>query len=385
MCYDVLTLSGHGPQDWAKRVMGLRKLNEQLSPFDNQGEFKVALRTLNILLRRDGLDVFPVINLNIFCLDSITNCIKFIKVADNALIPKITVIATLDSVQSITECHTEVVNSLIKTRLVLYFNSFMDLYERKGELRKLSKVLPLVLISELRGVVDDIELLVTLCKALRNAKLGLLAEDPEDMLKLDVELRASLAYLNPWLLNEVVRLGDSRGPSVNAANSKTYILLPSDKLTVLGILRTGFKILSSYGGHFISNEGLTNFFTTERTYELRRLFRNFNVLVSVKLSNGTLISEQDYRMLQLIQRYRCLKRAAEELGISYVAVRRRIQELEKELGVKLIASQRGGDVKGATELLPGGVELMRILSSILSDVKRNYTYHPPEGSSESFV
>lgn len=70
------------------------------------------------------------------------------------------------------------------------------------------------------------------------------------------------------------------------------------------------------------------------------------------------IDERDVEMLEAIDRYGSMHRAAEELGRSYARIQRRVVELEEAVG-QLTERKRGGTDGGGTELTATATRLCR--------------------------
>ena len=66
-----------------------------------------------------------------------------------------------------------------------------------------------------------------------------------------------------------------------------------------------------------------------------------------------------YKLLKLIDKHSSLKKAAQELDISYKTAYNYLQKMQERLGEKIILSIKGGATGGSTELTSQGLELIR--------------------------
>lgn len=86
-----------------------------------------------------------------------------------------------------------------------------------------------------------------------------------------------------------------------------------------------------------------------------KITREFDARLAVE---GVTIDRRDVEMLEAIDRYGSMSRAADELGRSYARVQRRIVEIEDALG-PITERSRGGSERGGTELTANARRLRR--------------------------
>ncbi len=73
---------------------------------------------------------------------------------------------------------------------------------------------------------------------------------------------------------------------------------------------------------------------------------------------GYTFGKGTYELLKNIEKYKSLRRSAEELGMSYRHAWGMIQEIEKNLNQKIVTSIRGGIKGGTTVLTKEGIKLI---------------------------
>ncbi len=74
--------------------------------------------------------------------------------------------------------------------------------------------------------------------------------------------------------------------------------------------------------------------------------------------NGYAFGKGAYQLLKLVQKYGSIKRASEEMGMSYRHAWGLIREIEKNLHLKIVITNRGGRGGGFTELTQEGLKLI---------------------------
>jgi len=84
------------------------------------------------------------------------------------------------------------------------------------------------------------------------------------------------------------------------------------------------------------------------------------------------------RFLELVDEFKSMRRAAQELGLPQSTIRRRIREVEECLGVRLIESRRGGLDRGCTELTRHGRELVRMYRALYESFRKLIEYSENE-------
>jgi molybdate transport system regulatory protein len=63
-------------------------------------------------------------------------------------------------------------------------------------------------------------------------------------------------------------------------------------------------------------------------------------------------------LLQRIQEYKSINRAASQMGLSYVKALNLLNRLEADLGKRILIRKRGGNDRGGSELTPFGGRLV---------------------------
>jgi molybdate transport system regulatory protein len=95
----------------------------------------------------------------------------------------------------------------------------------------------------------------------------------------------------------------------------------------------------------------------------------FEILLNYKLwlssiTGEGIIEEERYHLLQKIQEHGSLKKAAEEMGISYRKAWGDIKKAEELIGYQLAERQRGGKDGGNTILTPKAVKLLEAYDAL---------------------
>ncbi len=350
--------------------MNLEKLGESFIPFKDPNEFGIAIRMLDLLLRQENLNIFIISRLNVFCLDNLENCLSAL-LPLKTLLKKVTLTVRIDSLKNVDL--SKIINlhrELGMKRLIIYYNSFVDVYNNLKSISNISSVVPVSLLTKLENVLDDLEFLTTINRLNKNIYLGFLLGSPNDILRLPKNIRIQLLCRKTWLLNEIIT---ARSEPQNPLIKPVYFLIPSEKLRILGILKSGIKIISKDNVYSVNSKALKEF-VLSYVYS-NPLSQKASLFIGIKLGKDVIISEEDLEVLSLIKKYGCLKKVAEILGSNYATIRKKLIDLEKELETKIIISQRGGSEKGSTVLSPLGEELLVTLKPIIDEVKRILSQH----------
>lgn len=325
---------------------------------------------LDLLLRQENLNISVITRLNVFCLDNLENCVSALS-SLKTLLKKVTLAVRIDvlediDINKIIALHKE----LSMKRLVVYYESFLDVYNDLRDIHEISSVVPVSLVTRLDKVLDDLEFLSTINRLYNNIYLGFLVRNPNDILKLPKNIRIQLLCRKTWLLNEIV---SARSEAQNHLIKPLFLLIPSEKIRVLGIFKSGVKIVGKDKSYSVNSKELKEFLLSY-VYS-NPLSQKASLFIGIKLGKELVISEEDLEVLDLIKKHRCLKKVAEIIGSNYATIRKKLIDLEKELETKIIISQRGGSEKGSTELSPLGEELLVTLKPIIDEVKRILSQH----------
>lgn len=325
---------------------------------------------LDLLLRQENLNISVITRLNVFCLDNLENCVSALS-SLKTLLKKVTLAVRIDvlediDINKIIALHKE----LSMKRLVVYYESFLDVYNDLRDIHEISSVVPVSLVARLDKVLDDLEFLSTINRLYNNIYLGFLVRNPNDILKLPKNIRIQLLCRKTWLLNEIV---SARSEAQNHLIKPLFLLIPSEKIRVLGIFKSGVKIVGKDKSYSVNSKELKEFLLSY-VYS-NPLSQKASLFIGIKLGKELVISEEDLEVLDLIKKHRCLKKVAEIIGSNYATIRKKLIDLEKELETKIIISQRGGSEKGSTELSPLGEELLVTLKPIIDEVKRILSQH----------
>ena len=94
-------------------------------------------------------------------------------------------------------------------------------------------------------------------------------------------------------------------------------------------------------------------------------------VLDLKISvEGREVLDKDLvRILESIDRLKSLRKAMEELGLSYPTIRSRISNLEKALGLHIVESRRGGMIRGITDLVEEGKILLDIYKRVYEELE----------------
>jgi molybdate transport system regulatory protein len=80
----------------------------------------------------------------------------------------------------------------------------------------------------------------------------------------------------------------------------------------------------------------------------QQLHPSFKIWLSVK--GGDLIGKGGVSLLKLIEKHGSIRKAAKELGCSYMFAWVQLEEMERKLGTPVVLTKRGGTTGGGAEL-----------------------------------
>ncbi|NOZ48299.1 MAG: LysR family transcriptional regulator [Chlorobi bacterium] len=89
------------------------------------------------------------------------------------------------------------------------------------------------------------------------------------------------------------------------------------------------------------------------------------------IDGESVLNENVFKLLQLIQKTNSIKASAEKLKISYRKAWGDLKECEKKLGFRLITKTRGGEGGGQTTLSDEGIELINAYNQLVSDINKS--------------
>jgi len=352
-----------GETEWASEFLP-QVDSIEFTPFTDPVELSIAMKMLNLLMRQEGLSINAITRFNILCLGDLIKCFDMIK----AIRPYVNKTILITNINVFNE---NAVNGIIDymklvsvDRLLLYHNNFINLYNKRELLKRLSTVQDVSLLSNYVNIAEDLEFIMALSKLMPNINFGMLIKNPHELFKLsrDKCLNAKFLCRKKWLIYDII---PAFSPELS---TPLYMLLPNTKSKVFAILKSGLKFIDSTGIQLINIRDLKKYMLNNK-YMDSSFFSRISLFIGLRFNNGAILSDEDLLILKYVDEYKCLKKVARALGMSYTMVRRKIIDLEKSLGVKLIISKRGGLERGLTELSPIGKELLLTLSPIVGKVK----------------
>lgn len=86
--------------------------------------------------------------------------------------------------------------------------------------------------------------------------------------------------------------------------------------------------------------------------------------------DGQIMGEGLYKILQAVDRYGSLNRAAAQLKMSYRHAWGRIKKVEKRLGIPILDTRVGGETGGGAVLTAEGKELVDKFGAIKQEVEQ---------------
>lgn len=112
--------------------------------------------------------------------------------------------------------------------------------------------------------------------------------------------------------------------------------------------------------------------------------------VWLELNGKPFFGEGRYNILQAIDRYGSITRAAEETGVSYRRIRGAIYLMESIIGMELVTRSRGGKEGGSAVITETARELMSLFEkqergmreSVDELYRRTFGEHQPDRDSE---
>ncbi len=331
-------------------------------PFTDPAELNMALKMLNILLRQEGLSISSITRFNIFCLNDLILCLRVAELI-RQYFNKVLIIS------KISEVNTRNLNKILIAaekavidRLVLYYESFIELYNNRRSLRRLSASIGVSLISDVDNVSEDLEFIVALNKLTPNMTYGILVK-PSDILNLARNYDVKFLCRRKWILYDIVP-----AYTLSTSSNPLFLLVPENENSTLAVLRSGLKLMKINELESINLSILKKYMLDGKSSDTPFISK-VSVHIGLRLGENTVLSEDDLLLLKYIDKYKCLKKVAEALNLSYTNIRKRITELERLLGAKLVISRRGGLERGSTELSPLGKEILTSLLPFISHIK----------------
>jgi len=361
---EALIAVNEGKIEWVNRVLPQADSIEFI-PFTDPAELRTTIKTLNLLMRQERLSINIITCFNILCLGDLNKCFDMIKVI-RPYVNKILLITNINTFNEYMAFNTECMKLASVDRLMLYHDDFISLYNMRDMLRRLSKIRNVSLLSDYANIAEDLEFIIALSKLMPSINFGMLIKNPQELFKLSEDRSFNVKFLcrKKWLIYDIIPVSSPE------LSTPLYMLLPNTKSKVFAILKTGLKLIDSAGILSINIRDLKRYMLSNK-YMNTSLFNRIKPFIGFKFSNGAILTDEDLLLLKYVDEYKCLKKIAKIMGMSYCAVRRKIIDLEKSLGVKLVISKRGGLEKGLTVLTPIGKGLLSTLSPIVEKVRKN--------------
>ncbi len=364
MQLDIVTIINEGNMDWVKTVINTTTLDRAF-PFRDPNDLVMAVRMFDLLLRQENLNLSNISRLNVFCIDFIEDCLSALKDIRN-LIGSIIVIIHIDILNGIDlKKLIELYREVNFNRLMIYYESFIELYNFLHNLRKISTIIPTSLIARFDNIASDIDFLITINNNIRDMNMGFILKKSEEIINLPGKIRPQLICKKNWLLNDII---SAKCTQFSIFSKPIFILVPNSGLSVLGLFRTGIQLINVNQNTPIDVKELKKIIIDVNP--VNRIKQNISLFIGIRVNNDLIISEEDLEILRLIKECGCLKKVAEIIGSSYTTVRKRLLELEKGLGAKVFISKRGGSDKGSTDLLPLGEELLFTFKPLIEEIKK---------------
>ena len=374
---DILVVVGSGGLPWLSELFP-SIAREDIAPFSDSMEAASVIRTLRLVLdSMRSSSSAKLLRINILCSDRVSHCIRGL----HSLVQHNRVVMITDLNNVVNE-GGNVVDSLIGSsklfrNLMLYVDSFKKLYEVKDLLRSLTLHIKTTIVSNYNLVEQDLDLMLLLQWRLRLYGLYLITK-PLSARKLNHVLYSFLHWeltvddfcSTRWLRFDIapmrISIEESRKELTNA-----YIATPSvNPVKVLVIARSGVYLSDGENLEFVELPSLNKIIDTVDDSNLDTILRSLEPRIVFRISKNFTITEDDIELLKLIDKYKCLRTVMSSTGMSYLAIKKRIEELEHALGVKLVVSRRGGTDRGSTDLTPVGRKILEILETTLSIAKR---------------
>jgi len=73
-------------------------------------------------------------------------------------------------------------------------------------------------------------------------------------------------------------------------------------------------------------------------------------------------------LMEKIEKYSSLKKATEDMGMSYTKALRIIRDIEREMGFPVVVSVKGGNERGSTKLTDKGKQVLKSYKEMYDDV-----------------
>lgn len=374
---DILVVVGSRILPWLSELFP-SIAREDIAPFSDSIEATSVMRTLRLVLdsMRSSNSV-RLLRINVLCSDRVSHCVKGL----HSLVQHNKVVMITDLSSAISE-ESSIIDNLIGSsklfrNLMLYVDSFESLYEVKDVLRSLALHIKTTIVSNYSHVEQDLDLMLLLQWRLKLYGLYLVTKSL-NIRKINHVLYSFLHWeltvddfcSTRWLRFDIAPMRISIEKSQKELTN-AFIAMPSvNPMKVLIIARSGVYLSDGDNLEFVELPSLNRIVDTVDDSNLDTILRSLEPRIVFRISKNFTITEDDIELLKLIDRYKCLRTVMSSTGMSYLAIKKRIEELEHALGVKLVVSRRGGTDRGSTDLTPVGRKILEILETTLSIAKR---------------
>ncbi len=356
-----------GPQGGARvQKLGLRLVEEAVVPFDDVEHAQKMVRTLVLALHSMHiLGQAKPFRTNVVCGDDVSECLEL--VYDLSKLGEVVLITSMESVGEMEKLGDQPKLCRVKN-VMLLLDSFEEFYRFRSVVKKLRLRTRVTVVSDLESM-EDVDLVFTLQKRLGIYGLYLSRRcSVDEVITLGLQrLFVNTSCVVQWMHFDVLPLQEVVDGRRRYGN--TFVALPVETtramiaLSPLGVYRVeGSEAkpiqLSSLSKILGEGDG-----------EITTILRWVKPQVVFKLRGNVIVSEDDVKLLRCIEECKCLRRAMKCTGMNYLAIRKRIEELEQAFGTKIVVSKRGGMEKGFTELTPMGKKVLEIFENLVSMIK----------------
>lgn len=358
---DVLVALNKGSTEWLTKLM-LPGDSSSFVPFTDKSEFTLAIKMLDIVTRQEGLNILSIARVNIVCLSDLEYCLE----AVSGVRSKLNRVIILCSLYELELANLDKLTVLLRrvniNRMVVYYDKFIDVYNCKSILKKLAPTINMSLVSYIDSIREDIGLIISLSRMTPNINYGIVLE-PEKLLTLMRDFNIKFLYRVKWLLYDIV-------PAHTQLDNTPpiFMLVRNSESKVLALLKSGLKILGANGFDSINVDDIKEYIINDG-YNYETTITSITPCIGFKINN-VLLTEDDIMLLKYIDEYKCLRSVAKIMNASYTSIKKRITELEKLLGIKLVISRRGGTEGGLTELTPIGKDILSTVLPLINDLRK---------------
>lgn len=354
---DLVIVVGEGHGLWST-LASIPSFSD-IVPFDRVEDARMFLKAFRLMLTAVPGGVPPT-RINVLCLDDVTKCFPFADVGSEIFEPVIMLTTiVVENGRTLDEFVSSISRGLrfVKS-IVLAFEGFEPLYNARKLVKYLAQQYSVAIATSFDDIEEDLELAVELCRKLGTKLLLVGGENAVEKL-VEHGFSVDTFCISRWFLYNILAVRSS--PS----NVPTYLAIPNEMSRFVVVARSGLYIASPQTINVLDTSTLSEIVeqTLRKDGDALEVLNRIEPVLLLRVGD-TYVSREDIELLKTIDEMKSVRAVMKKMGLSYVALRKRIVELEKGFGVKLVVSKRGGVDRGHTELTPVGKKILEYLDHV---------------------